>query len=141
MTHRLLLSAAAMVLTTAPALGREVITCQSWRHQPIDVTSDGRIPAFVPDRGWVSVRPRGIEGPQPDGPCSTEQFLARLAQTTIVLTLRNARLVAFCAPQDVGANDVEAAVLVDGVDLQRILVDTALAQPVDGTPRRDWCSR
>lgn len=122
-------------------MGREVITCQSWRHQPIDVTSDGRIPAFVPDRGWVSVHPRGVEGPRPDGHCSTEQFLARLAQTTIVLTLRNARLVAFCAPRDVGPEDVEAIVLIDGVDLQRILVDAALTQPADGTPRRDWCSR
>ncbi|MCR6630153.1 MAG: hypothetical protein NVV74_08945 [Magnetospirillum sp.] len=58
-----------------------------------------------------------------------------------MLTLRNARLVAFCAPRDVGPDDVEAAVLVDGVDLQRILADAALTQPVDGTPRRDWCAR
>lgn len=141
MNRRLLCLAVLGLTTAAPAVGREVITCQSWRHQPIDVTSDGRIPAFVPDRGWKSVHPRGVEGPQPDGQCSTERFLARLAQTTIVLTLRNARLVAFCAPRDVGPDDVEAVVLVDGVDLQRILADAALTQPADGTPRRDWCSR
>ena len=38
-------------------------------------------------------------------------------------------------------DEVEAVVLIDGVDLHRILVDAALTQPADGTPLRDWCAR
>lgn len=105
------------MLTATPTLGREVIVCQSWPHRPADVTSDGGIPALVADRGWVTVRPRGVAVPRPDGACSTERVLAVLAQVKIMVALRNARLVAFCAPRDLVTGEVEATVLLDGLNL------------------------
>lgn len=141
MIRRSLLPAMAILLSAMPAVGREVVVCQSWPHHPTDVTNDGGIQALVAGWGWVTVRPRGVEGPRPDGACSIERFLAVLAQTKIMLALQGAQLVAFCAPRDVDTVEVEATVLIDGVDLQRVLAEVALAQPTDGAARLDWCAR
>ncbi len=128
-------------MVAPPAASVGVIECYPWQIRPTGVSDGPKLEAYRPGNGWVTVRPRGVDGPRPDGSCSTERFLAVLAKSKTMLAVAEARLVAFCAPQDIGDGEVEATVLVDGVELERILADAKLAQPMDGTTRLDWCGR
>ncbi|ALJ36365.1 hypothetical protein FBZ81_104437 [Azospirillum brasilense] len=142
MPRSLPLVACALILSlVATQASGGVIECYPWQVRPTGVSDGPKLEAYRPGNGWVSVRPRGVDGPRPDGSCSTERFLAVLAKTKTVLAMAEARLVAFCAPQDLADGEVEATVLFDGVDLQRILSETQLAQPLDGSAKVNWCER
>ena len=136
-----LMGCALILSMVATQASGGVIECYPWQVRPTGVSDGPTLEAYRPGNGWVTIRPRGVDGPRPDGSCSTERFLAVLAKTKTVLALVEARLVAFCAPQEVADGEVEATVLIDGLDLQRILSETQLAQPLDGSAKVTWCER
>lgn len=137
----LLLTWSVLLVVVAHPAYAETIACHRWQHRLADVGEDAFLRAYIPDRGWVGIRLRGIDGPRLDGPCSQERLMAVLAKSKVMLELAQARTVAFCAPTETGGDVVEATVLLDGIELDQVLVEAGLAQPSAPTTRTNWCER
>ena len=143
MPGRAALAVAIFALTcgAVKAAGPE---CTAWTvRAPLAYDAD-TIYVFVPELPGplekMSVRVRGIDGPEIRGKCDTEKALARSARDRVRDILRNARRVEFC---DVAwgkyAARVVADVLVDGTQLSSILLQDGHVRVYEGGPRSGWC--
>jgi len=87
----------------------------------------------------IAIRVNGIDTPEIRGKCQYEKDLALKARDFVRGRLSNAKEIKLTNLQRGKYFRVVANVLVDGVSLERELLDNKLAYRYDGAKKLSWC--
>ena len=88
----------------------------------------------------IPIRVNGVDTPEIRGKCEYEKKLALKARDFVRAKLANAKEIKLTNLQRGKYFRVVANVLVDGVSLERGLLDNELAYSYDGGKKLKWCS-
>ena len=88
----------------------------------------------------IAIRVNGVDTPEIRGKCEYEKKLALKARDFVRAKLANAKEIKLTNLQRGKYFRVVANVLVDGVSLERGLLDNELAYSYDGGKKLKWCS-
>jgi len=87
----------------------------------------------------ISIRVNGVDTPEIRGKCQYEKDLALKARDFVRARLSNAKEIKLTNLQRGKYFRVVANVVVDGVSLERELLDNELAYSYDGGKKLSWC--
>jgi len=87
----------------------------------------------------IAIRVNGIDTPEIRGKCQYEKDLAIKARDFVRAKLANAKEITLTNLQRGKYFRVVANVLIDGVSLERELLDDELAYVYDGGKKLSWC--
>ena len=87
----------------------------------------------------IAIRVNGIDTPEIRGKCQYEKGLAIKARDFVRAKLANAKEITLTNLQRGKYFRVVANVLIDGVSLERELLDDELAYAYDGGKKLSWC--
>ena len=89
----------------------------------------------------IAIRVNGVDTPEIRGKCQYEKDLALEARDFVRAKLANAKEIKLTNLQRGKYFRVVANVLVDGVSLERELLDNKLAYRYDGGKKAGWCKK
>ena len=87
----------------------------------------------------IPIRVNGVDTPEIQGKCKYEKNLALKARDFVRIKLTNAKEIKLTNLQRGKYFRVVANVVVDGVSLERELLDNKLAYRYDGGTKLSWC--
>ena len=87
----------------------------------------------------IPIRLNGVDTPEIQGKCQYEQDLALKARDFVRKRLANAKEIKLTKLQRGKYFRVVADVMVDGVSLEKVLLDNELAYKYTGGKKSSWC--